>query len=141
MNYPLFWVILGAVFCLMELFLPTGFVESTLGLSAFVVALVALVVPWFGLQIALWVVLSLIFIFLLRRFMPKRTPSILLDSTEARTLTAIPPGQAGRVLYEGNSWSARCDDEALLIPADQPVVVVSRKGNTLYVMPESALRM
>lgn len=140
MNYPLFWAILGAVFCLMELFLPTGFVESTLGLSAFVVAFVALGVPSFSVQIVLWVALSLVFIFLLRRFVPKRTPYSLQESTEARTLTAIAPGQTGRVIYEGNSWQARCDDETITVGADQPVVVVRRKGNTLYVIPESALR-
>jgi membrane protein implicated in regulation of membrane protease activity len=141
MNYILFWAILGVVLCLMELFLPTAFVESALGLSAFVVALLALVVPWFSLQIALWAVLSLVFIFLLKRFVPKSTPYTLQDSTEARTLTDIPPGQTGRVLYEGNSWQARCDDETITIPADHPVVVVSRKGNTLFVIPESALRV
>jgi membrane protein implicated in regulation of membrane protease activity len=140
MNYPLFWAILGAVFCLMELFLPTGFVESTLGISAFIVAFFALAVPIFSLQIVLWVALSLVFIFLLRRFVPTRTPFILQESTEARTLTAIAPGKTGRVIYEGNSWQARCDDETITIGADQPVVVVSRKGNTLYVIPESALR-
>lgn len=140
MNYPLFWAILGVIFCLMELFLPTGFVESTLGLSAFIVAVIALGVPSFNLQIVVWVVLSLVFIFSLRRFLPKRTPYILQESTEARTLTAIAPGKAGRVIYEGNSWQARCDDETITIGADQPVVVVSRKGNTLYVIPESALR-
>lgn len=139
MNYPLFWAILGAVFCLMELFLPTGFVESTLGLSAFVVAFVALGVPSFSFQIVVWVALSLVFIFLLLRFVPKRTPYSLQESTEARTLTAIAPGQTGRVIYEGNSWQARCDDETITIGADQPVVVVRRKGNTLYVIPESAL--
>ncbi|MBW4484243.1 MAG: NfeD family protein [Tildeniella torsiva UHER 1998/13D] len=140
MNYPLFWAILGAVFCLMELFLPTGFVESTLGLSAFVVAFMALAVPSFSVQIVVWVALSLLFIFLLLRFVPKRTPYSLQESTEARTLTAIAPGQTGRVIYEGNSWQARCDDETITIGADQPVVVVRRKGNTLYVIPESALR-
>jgi membrane protein implicated in regulation of membrane protease activity len=93
MNYVLFWVILGTVLCLMELFLPTAFVESALGLSAFVVALVALVLPWFNLQILLWAVLSLGFIFLLKRFVPKRTPYTLQDSTEARTITTIPPGK------------------------------------------------
>jgi membrane protein implicated in regulation of membrane protease activity len=140
MNYPLFWAILGAIFCAMELFLPTGFVESTLGLSAFVVAFIALGVPSFSVQIVAWVALSLLFIFLLRRFVPKRTPYSLQESTEARTLTAIAPGQTGRVIYEGNSWQARCDDETSTIGADQPVVVVRRKGNTLYVIPESALR-
>lgn len=140
MNYVLFWVILGVVLCLMELFLPTAFVEATLGLSALLVALAATVVPSFNLQVVLWMGLSLVFIVLLRRFAPQRTPSSLKESTEARTLTAIPPGQPGRVIYEGNSWSARCDDELITIPENQPVVVVSRKGNTLYVIPESALR-
>lgn len=140
MNYVLFWVILGIVLCLMELFIPTAFVESALGLSAFVVALAALVVPWFNLQIALWAILSLVFIFLLKRFVPKSTPYALRDSTEGRTITAIPPGETGRVLYEGNSWQARCDDDTITIPANHPVVVVSRQGNTLFVIPESALK-
>lgn len=139
MNYALFWLILGAALCLMELFVPTAFVESALGFSAFVVALVALVVPSLGLQIALWMVLSLAFIFALRRFVPKRTATLLLDATEARTLTAIPPGESGRVIYEGNSWQARCDDELATIGANQMVVVVRRKGNTLYVIPESVV--
>lgn len=140
MNYALFWLILGAALCLMELFIPTAFVESTLGLSAFLVALVALVVPSLGLQIVLWMVLSLSFIFALRRFVPKRSATLLLDSTEARTLTAIPPGETGRVIYEGNSWQARCDDDLTTIGANQAVVVVRRKGNTLYVISENAVK-
>ncbi|QQE64963.1 membrane protease regulator [Leptolyngbya sp. BL0902] len=140
MNYALFWLILGTVLCLMELFIPTAFVESTLGVSAILVSLVSLVVPQFSLQAALWMVLSLVFIFFLKRFVPQRTPPILLDATEARTLTAIAPGDAGRVLYEGNSWQARCDDETITIGANQTVVVVRRKGNTLYVMPESEIK-
>lgn len=140
MNYALFWLILGTVLCLMELFIPTAFVEFTLGVSALIVSLVAFVVPWFSAQAALWMVLSITFIFCLKRFMPQRTPTILLDATEARTLTAIAPGETGRVLYEGNSWQARCDDETTTIGADQTVVVVRRKGNTLYVMPESEIQ-
>ena len=140
MSLPLFWLIIGIVLCLMELFLPTGFVESTLGISAFIVALVALVLPSFSLQIGLWIVLSLICIFSLQRIVPKRTPYILADSTEARTLTAIAPGEMGRVIYEGNSWQARCDDETITIGANEPVVVISRRGNTLYVVPERSLQ-
>jgi membrane protein implicated in regulation of membrane protease activity len=86
-------------------------------------------------------ILSLIFIFLLRAVCPKTHPLyVLQDSTEARTITAIPPGNQGVCFTKGNSWQARCDDEDITIPANQPVVVVSRKGNTLYVIPESALR-
>ena len=139
MNYVPIWLVLGTVLCLMELLLPTAFVESTLGLSAFVVAMASLAIPSLTAQIILWMVLSVIFIAMLRRFAPKQTPYILQASTEARTLTTILPGEPGRVLYEGNSWQARCEDEALEIGQNQLVVVTRRRGNTLYVMPDQGL--
>jgi len=140
MSLPLFWLIVGLVLCLMELFLPTAFVESTLGISALVVALVALWISSFSVQVLLWMVLSLVCIMLLRRFVPKRTPYTLAQPTEARTLTLIPPGKTGRVLYDGNSWQARCEDDQCAIAADELVFVVGRQGNTLLVLPDTALR-
>lgn len=140
MSFPLFWLIVGAVLCLMELFLPTAFVEATLGVSALIVSAIALIVPSFSVQIGLWMVLSVLTTWALKRFVPKGNPYILADSTEARTLTAIAPGQAGRVLYEGNSWQARCEDTAATIGADEPVIVIGRKGNTLLIMPEHSIR-
>ncbi|MEM6423881.1 MAG: NfeD family protein [Cyanobacteria bacterium P01_H01_bin.119] len=141
MNLALFWLIVGAALCFMELLVPTAFVESALGIAAFVVALLSLVVPSFNLQVVLWMVLSLGFIFLLKRFSPKTTPRAIAESTEGRTLTAIAPGETGRVLYEGNSWQARCDDQKLSIDANEPVFIVSRKGNTLFVLPERELNL
>lgn len=140
MSLPLFWFIVGVVLCLMELFLPTLFVEATLGVSALIVAAIALVVPQFGAQVILWLLLSVLTLWLLKRFVPKDTPYALIDSTEARTLTAIPAGKTGRVMYEGNSWQARCEDTQLDVAADQPVIVVGRRGNTLLVIPEQALK-
>jgi membrane protein implicated in regulation of membrane protease activity len=40
------------------------------------------------------------------------------------------------VLYEGNSWAARCESSTAPIPTGQKVYVVGRKGTTLIVMPE-----
>lgn len=139
-NPALFWLVLGTVLCLMELLIPTAFVESTLGISAFIVALLTPLVPQVSLQIGIWMVFSVIFIFSLKAFVPKRTPTILADSTEARTLTVIPPGEVGRVIYEGNSWQARCEDETLAIAANKSVMVVRRRGNTLFIMPESSIQ-
>ena len=139
MSLPLFWLIVGGVFCLMELLLPTAFIEATLGVSALVVSVVALVVPQFSIQVAIWMVLSVLANWALKRFVPKRTPYILADSTEARTLTAIAPGTTGRVIYEGNSWQARCEDLDAAIGADEPVIVVGRQGNTLLIMPEHSI--
>ncbi|MBF2037366.1 MAG: NfeD family protein [Leptolyngbyaceae cyanobacterium T60_A2020_046] len=141
MSLPLFWLIIGVILCLMELFLPTAFVEATLGVSALLTAVVALFVPQFSLQVGVWMVASVFFtVWGLRRFVPKRTPYTLADATEARTLTAIPPGETGRVIYEGNSWPARCEDRNTVIAANQIVIVVGRQGNTLMVIPENALQ-
>lgn len=136
----MFWVVVGLVFCLMELFLPTAFIEFTLGISALIVAAVALIMPSFGAQVILWIALSVLCNLLLRRFLPTSTPKELEESREARTLTAIPPGKTGRVIYEGNSWQARCEDEEIAIAVDEAVHVVRRKGTTLYVLPERLLR-
>jgi membrane protein implicated in regulation of membrane protease activity len=139
MSHVQIWLVAGAVLCVMELVLPTAFVESTLGVSAFLVAMVALVVPSLTVQIVLWVLLSIVFILLLRRFAPQQTPYVLQSSTEARTLTPILPGETGRVLYEGNSWQARCEDDSATIAENQRVTVTRRRGNTLYVMSEKLL--
>ncbi|NES97576.1 MAG: NfeD family protein [Desertifilum sp. SIO1I2] len=139
MSHTVFWLIAGIVLCLMELFLPTAFVEFMMGLSALVVAGVSLIVPYFGLQVALWMIVSLLLVLLTRRFLPKRKVYEIEGSTEAQTLTEILPGQTGRVLYEGNSWSARCAEMDMAIAPNQRVYVMRREGNILVVMPQNLL--
>ena len=67
MNAALLWVIIGAVLCAMEILLPTAFIESALGVSAFIVALLTTVVPSLNYQIALWMVLSVVIFWALKR--------------------------------------------------------------------------
>lgn len=131
------WLIVGTVLCLVELIVPTAFVACVLGLSALVVAAVSQVIP-LGLQIVLWMVLSLALVFYSRRFI-RQTKARKFDATEAETLTEITPGKPGRVRYEGNSWAARCEDHEVTIAPHQKVYVVARKGTTLIVMPEHLL--
>jgi membrane protein implicated in regulation of membrane protease activity len=140
MTPALVWVMIGVVLCLMELVLPTAFIESALGVSALLIAPLTFVVPSVNYQIALWVLLSLLLFWALKRFVPNRTAPALREATEARTTTAITPGQVGRVIYEGNSWQARCSDQEASIGPDQEVFVVERKGNTLIVMPLSTFQ-
>ncbi len=140
MNSAIFWILLGVALCGMELMIPTAFLESALGVSAIAVGLLLMVlsVP-LSWQIALWMAFSLVLFWALRRFAPRRQPPALMDSTEARTITSIPPGQSGRVMYEGNSWPACCSDRDVAIATNQTVIVIGRQGNTLIVMPESAI--
>lgn len=140
MSAPILWLIAGLVLCLMELVLPTAFVELTMGISALIVAFVAWVVPSLLIQVIVWLLLSIGLTVVLRRILPKRSHSIIEDAKEATTLTTISPGQTGRVLYEGNSWQARCEDENLAIEPEQKVYVVGRRGTTLIVIPERLVR-
>jgi membrane protein implicated in regulation of membrane protease activity len=136
-NLTLLWLIAGAILCLMELFFPTAMVEFTMGLAALLVGLLSLVVPSFGVQVALWMLIATLLLFLVRRwFTPKRRPAnnLLSEAHVGETLTEILPGQAGRVLCEGNSWRACSETGA--IASGQKVAIVRREGNTLIVRPQ-----
>ncbi|GAX42024.1 hypothetical protein NIES4075_30220 [Tolypothrix sp. NIES-4075] len=139
-STTLIWLLAGAVLCLMELFLPSAFVAFMMGISALVVALLSLVVLGLWLQIVVWLLLSTVLVLLSRRFvqMPRRKSKIR-DAIIAETLTDIQPGKTGRVLYEGNSWRAKCDDDQISVAAHQTVYVTRREGTTLIVMPENLL--
>lgn len=135
-NFIGIWLAAGTVLCLVELILPTAFIACVMGISAFIVAATSSVLP-FKLQVVLWMGLSLTLVLVSRRFVRSR-PAAKLDATEAETLTEIVPGKAGRVLYEGNSWAARCEEDCTIAP-NQRVIVVARRGTTLIVMPENLL--
>ncbi|MBE9057056.1 NfeD family protein [Sphaerospermopsis sp. LEGE 08334] len=141
-TFTLIWLVVGIVLCLMELLLPTAFVEFMMGISAFAVALLSyLGLSSLWLQVILWLLLSTVLVVFSRRFLqPPTRRSKISDAVIGETLTEILPGQAGRVLYEGNSWRARCDDDKLSLAPGQKVYVVSREGTTLIVMPENILR-
>ena len=136
----LIWLVAGACFCLSELFIPTAFVAFMMGISAFIVALLSLVVGNLWLQALCWLLLSASLILLTRRYIsPRRRKSKIRDAVLGETITEIPAGKTGRVLYEGNSWRARCDDEEAFIAPYQRVYVIRREGTTLIVMPENIL--
>jgi membrane protein implicated in regulation of membrane protease activity len=139
-SYTLVWLLAGSVLCLSELFLPSAFVAFMMGISAFIVALLSQFGLSLWLQVAIWLLLSTMLVLVSRRFLqPRRYKSKIQDAIIAETLTEIPPGRTGRVLYEGNSWRARCDDDKLEVAPHQRVYVVRREGTTLIVMPENLL--
>ncbi len=135
------WLIVGVLLCVMEIFLPTEFVTLTMGISALVVALLSQVLlAEFWLQVLAWLLISVVLVLLVRRFFTSKSSKYKIqDAIIAETLTNIPPGKSGRVLYEGNSWRAQCDDEHLAIASHERVYVVRREGTTLIVMPERLL--
>ncbi|MBD2462050.1 NfeD family protein [Oscillatoria sp. FACHB-1407] len=90
----------------------------------------------FGMQIMYWVGVSLSFIIWIRPVFVRRKHSMRLDAAEAETLNELQPGQMGRVLYEGSSWQARCENYDQAIAPHQKVYVLRREGNILIVAPE-----
>ncbi|BAY47352.1 hypothetical protein SAMD00079811_49700 [Scytonema sp. HK-05] len=140
-STTLIWLFAGSGLCLIELFLPTAFVAFLMGISAILVAFLSqAILGKLWLQVVVWLLLSTALVVLSRRFvrLPRRKSKIQ-DAIIAETLTEIPAGKTGRVLYEGNSWRALCDDEKLSIPPNQRVYVTRREGTTLIVMPENLL--
>ena len=132
-NWTWLWLTIGALLCVMELFVPTAFVQMAMGISALLVAICVSFIPSLNLQIFLWMVLSVIAVYAVKRWMPTSKSLPIDDETEAEALTAMEPGETGRVLFEGNSWRAKCEGDRA-IQADKRVIVVGRKGNTLLVM-------
>ncbi|NMG05719.1 NfeD family protein [Brasilonema sp. UFV-L1] len=140
-STTIIWLLAGSGLCLIELFLPTAFVAFMMGISALLVAFLSqTILGKLWLQVVVWLLLSTALIILSRRFvsLPRRKAKIQ-HAIIAETLIEIPAGKPGRVLYEGNSWRARCDDETLTIPPNQRVYVTRREGTTLIVMPENLL--
>ena len=140
LSPTVFWLVAGCVLCLIEVAVPTAFTAFLMGISAFLVAVVALLLPLpMALQVALWMGFSIAFVFLSHRLMPKRKAMAIQDATEAQTLTEILPGQTGRVLYEGNSWRATGEELTHAIAPNQKVYVVGRRGTTLIVVSDNLL--
>ncbi len=136
------WAIAGATLCLVELLVPTAFIAVCMGVSALLVSLVALGLPtWFGLQMAVWMLLSIGLVLIGYRLNRQRSSRKIQESTEAEALTAMISNQPGRVLYEGASWSAKCADGVESIAAHEKLHVVGREGNMLIVMPLRLLGM
>lgn len=140
LDPTLVWIIIGGILCSMELVFPTAFVSFMMGIAALLVAVVSLFLPQYTLLVGLWLLFSTALIIFSRRlFTPKRKISITGDDSEATAIGGIPAGSAGRVLYEGNSWRAKCADETRDIAPSEPVYVVSKQGNTLIVLPSRML--
>jgi membrane protein implicated in regulation of membrane protease activity len=141
-NPMLFWVIVtaGGILCSLEFIFPTAFVSFMMGIAALLVAIASIFLPQYHLLIGLWLLLSTGLILLSRRlFTPKRKLSITGDDSEATAISGIPAGSTGRVIYEGNSWQAKCADETRDIAPNEAVYVIRKQGTTLIVLPSAMI--
>lgn len=136
------WLIAGAIFLVLEIFLPGG-VVGALGVAALLLALFVWLgwVTGFLPAVAIWTALVLVLLLALRPLMRKLYPSETTrgnfdeDSSAIGSIVlvieSIPAGGEGRVILNGTSWKARFQD-----PADQAIIGASvrllRRENILW---------
>jgi membrane protein implicated in regulation of membrane protease activity len=144
------WLIAGVIFFILEFILPPAirkdykFFSLIMGLSSLLIGFQLLgttigvnirvwrLQPW---MIAYWMVLSFAGIVWIKPLLSKHKKYKVQEATEAKTLTDILPGETGRVLYEGISWQAYCEQQIEAIAAHQKVYVLRREGNILIIAP------
>jgi membrane protein implicated in regulation of membrane protease activity len=133
-NLTILWSIVGIILCAIEFTFPTTFDALMMGIGAFLVALLSLVIPQFIIQALLWLFITTMLIFLSRHFLNAK-PKIANrgDDREGETITEIPADGSGRVIYEGVSWRAKCVNKHQAIPPNQKIYIINKEGNTLIV--------
>lgn len=142
MDYYL-WFIAALVLSMIEIITP-GFVILWFGVSAAIVGLLDLLglhnTVW---QIIIWIVLSLIMVILSRTFF--KTIFIKSPGENYKSNIDVLIGQKGivtdeidnvkgngRILVQGQDWSARSEDDST-IPVGSPVEIVRYEGIKLFV--------
>lgn len=139
----LYWLVIGVILFVLELVLP-GFVMFFFAMGALVTALIAYLFPlgaaW---QLALFMAVSLLSLFMLRDLIRKRFFTKPHDEQEADTdqaliasgekgvvsVTISPPGE-GRIKCAGSSWRATADER---IDEGEIIAVVRQKGLIIHV--------
>jgi membrane protein implicated in regulation of membrane protease activity len=137
------WTLAGILLIFIELFYP-HFVMAFFGGGALVTALCTALGLTTGLaaQLAVFIVSSLLLLFLLRRYLKKTLTGNMKDIDDAQlfdlevgkivlVVNAIDPGKGnGKVKYHGTNWDAMAGE---FIAAGESVRVIGRSNLTLQV--------
>jgi membrane protein implicated in regulation of membrane protease activity len=137
------WTLAGIVLIFIELFYP-HFVLAFFGGGALVTALTTALGLTTGLssQLAVFIVSSLLLLFLLRRYLKKTLTGNMKDIDDAQlfdleigkivlVVNEIDPGKGhGKVKYHGTHWDAMANE---FIAAGESVRVTGRSNLTLQV--------
>lgn len=132
-------VIAGIVLVILEILTPTTFF-ITLGLASFITAGVSLVTENMNILVPVWVVLSLIFLVILRLFSKKKekvNTGTGLDryiGQRAKVLEAV-DADDGVVSIFDERWKARSSDGAKY-PVGATVYILKEENLTLFVGKE-----
>ena len=134
-----FWICLGLFLLLAEALTPGGFYLLFVGIAAIIVGVLALAVQATWIQIALFAVLSAVFIVSFRKTLVERvrkttrqadTPEFIGET--ARAVEAIAAGKEGKIELRGTVWHAR-NSGTVDLPENAACTIVTREGIRLTV--------
>ena len=140
---PLIWLLVAGVLLVVELVQPSfdGLMFAVFA-GLFVSVLTALLPLQVWIQIILFSVITVLGTLWLSRWSAQRNPRPgrrrLKDNT-AEVLGTIEPGGEGRVRWQGQSWAASSLDVEAPLQAGERVLVISREGTQLQVLPSPPL--
>ncbi len=142
----IYWMIFAVIMAGLELAVFTIFIFGPLAVAAVVTAIVAGLGGSMELQLAVFIVLSLVSMFALypvakrhRNSDPELATNVdALIGKHARTLEPLSSEGLGLIRFDNDNWTARPADGVDSIPADTPVKVVSIAGATAVVEPISS---
>lgn len=135
------WFVAGVILILAEFAIPGVFI-CFFGIGALLTGLAAWMLPElsFAFELLLFSVLSVVFLLVCRRFMPKvfRGTETVDDSdidnddvagAEVVVVEAVTPDAPGRVEFRGSCWNA-CADRVIAV--GERAKIVRRRNLTLY---------
>ena len=140
----IYWLLAAAAFLVLEM-LTMGLTSIWFAGGALVGAVVARMGLSLGIQVAAFVVVSIVLLMLTRplagKYLNSRTVKTNADSLvgEACVVTQTSDNlkAQGQVLIRGQVWTARSTKEDLVIPEDSRVKVIEISGVKLMVEPVS----
>jgi len=142
MNFWVVWLIVAALLGVAEIFTLTAALGLLGGAALLTAGLAALGLP-LPAQFVVFTVGAVAGIVLVRPIarrhqapQPERFGVDALVGKQARVLREV-SGHDGRVRIEGEEWSARSYDEALVIPPGTTVDVMEIRGSVALVYPRS----
>lgn len=140
----MYWLLAAAAFLVLEM-LTMGLTSIWFAGGALVGAVVARMGLSLGIQVAAFVVVSIVLLMLTRplagKYLNSRTVKTNADSLVGEdcvvTQTIDNLKAQGQVLIRGQVWTARSTKEDLVIPEDSRVKVIEISGVKLMVEPVS----
>lgn len=129
------WLIIAGFFAILEIF-TVGFLVIWIGAGALLAMIVSFFFPkQIVLQIAIWVISSIILILLTRKFAEKVEPKAtatnvysIIGKKAYVTKEINNLKSQGQIKINGDTWSARSENPEGIIPIDSEVEIVRIEG-------------